>query len=139
MNMANMKNERRFIGYFMGVLTMILLSIIGITVLPIFILNEYFPIEYTRGFVIISMGIAAFVGTLITSYCIGEEGRGRVIITVAAYDILLVLSSLLFFGNLSGRLIYVIGAGFVGYFATWLLRAGQKKPHSKRKKKKRNG
>ena len=127
------KAKSNFVVYISGVAVMVLLSAIVVLLLPIFIINEYLPIEYTRVIIIISLAIAAFAAGLTAgSMTAGREGES-VAITVGVYSVLLLFVAICFYDGFTLQLLYELIGSLVGGLAAWLLLVKGRKPRIRRK------
>ena len=118
-----------------GVLVMIGITIGMILSLPIFIINEYFPVEYTKVFIIISIGISALIGALVAG-SLSEDGGGRAIVfTISGYNLLLLFIAIFNFGGLTWSLFSNIIASVVCGFVGWFFIDRMEKTRPKRKKR----
>ena len=127
-----------FWACFAGVITMIVLSVLVMLVLPIFILNEYLPMEYTTVPIIISMGIIVFFGSIVTGLM--SESR-RVLLqflSCCCFYLIILFVSIEFFGGLSKDSVYNLAACGVACVAAILTTKRTKKPVAKRKKRRGN-
>lgn len=121
-----------------GVLVMIVLTVIATMLLPIFIINEYLPIEYTRFLIIILMCITGFAGAMVTAFIAEDRAGGTAFVTNAAYCVLLMFAAIFIADGVTMQLLYRVIACGVGGFAAWLVVRNRKKPHLKRKKRSKN-
>jgi len=121
-----------------GVLVMIVLTAITTVLLPIFILNEYLTIEYTRVVIIISMCVTGLSGAMVTAFMAEDRAGGMMFVTNAAYCVLLMFGAIFFADGMTLQLLYSVIACGVGGFAAWLMARNRKKPHLKRRKRSRN-
>lgn len=136
--MSQMKNGRRYIACGVGICAMILLTVAMVLILPIFILNEYLTMEYTKGIIIILMGVVAFAGALVVRIIAGKEAACVSAISVGIYYILVIFVSVFFYDGLTLRTLYELLSIAAGYFAALMLMVKWEKPHNKRAKLRRN-
>ena len=71
--------------YILGLAAMIAFTMVSALLLPIFIINEYFPIEYTKVFIIILIGFSSFLGAFITGVGTKQRWVGAQLIVVGTY------------------------------------------------------
>ena len=119
--MSRNRNTRFVTACGSGVLVMLCLTTLWILLLPIFILNEYFPIEYTRVFIIILMGITAASGSLVAGKQMDQGEWFGMLLPIGIYDILLLFGSIFFFDGITSYFIYGMIGGFAGVLVVWLL------------------
>ena len=136
--MHQMKTKGIYSVCVISVSAMLLLSAAVALILPVFILNEYLPIEYTEIAVIISIGMAAFIGVYIAGKMINDGGMWIAALSVMVYYVLIIFGAIFFNGGLNTGLLYEILAGAGGGVTAWLVLTKRKKPCSKRKNKRRN-
>lgn len=136
--MAKSHADRKAISIIAGTGVMLLLSAAVILTLPIFILNEYLPAEYASVFVIISMGIIAFIGAVVAGWLTMEKKWTASVFAVLAYDIVLVFISVFFCDGLNTHVLYRILAGAIGCVGAILVLMLQTKSRGKRKKRRGN-
>lgn len=132
--MSQMKIGRNYIACGVSIFAMILLSTVAILILPVFIQNEYFSMEYTAGIIIILMGIAAFIGTMIIRMAVRERGVLLSALSIGVYYVLVMFLGVFLFDGLTLRMFYGLCSCAVGYFAAWMILSKRKKPHNKRGK-----
>ena len=130
--------DQKVISSIAGTGVMLLLSAAAILTLPIFILNEYLPAEYASVFVIISMGIIAFIGAVVAGWLTMEKKWTASVFAVLVYDIVLVFISVFFCDGLNAHVLYRILAGAIGCVCAILVLMLQTKSRSKRKKRRGN-
>lgn len=130
--------DRRATACLIGLAVMLLLSVVTVLLIPIFILNEYLPAEYTSAFIIISMGLIALAGTIITCRIAEKRKYEAGALAIGLYYLLPIFMAICVYDGLSRKLFYRIGAGILGYAAALLMGKLQKKPHVKRKKRRGN-
>lgn len=134
-DMGKQHTVRKIPASFAGLGVMLLLSAVMVFLLPVCILNEYLPTEYTHTFIIISMGIIAFVGSgiacLLTRERLWETGA----LAVGMYYILLIAIAVFFFDGLNLHVLCSVIAGALGCVSAFVVLMIQKKHHGKRKKR----
>ena len=136
--MTKHRTKQRFTASLVGLGVMLLLSVAVVLLIPIFILNEYLPAEYTSAFIIISMGLIAFAGT-ITACGLTENRKWEAgALAVGVYYLLPIFMAIFLYDGLNMGLLYRIAAGVLGYGAALLMGKLQKKPRAKRKKRRGN-
>ena len=136
--MSLVKEKQNYIACCIGWVVMVALSAAMVLLLSIFILNEYFPAEYTEVLIIILIGFITLVGTVITGYLTDSRAGWITLVTVGAYYTLLVFVSVSFFEGLTLNMLYSVIAGVVGYFVAWLLLRKGDKSRPRRKKRRGN-
>ena len=136
--MGKQHTVRKIPASIAGFGVMLLLSAAMVFLLPVCILNEYLSTEYTHTFIIISMGIIAFIGSgiacMLTRDRLWETGA----LAAGMYYILLISIAVFLFDGLSLHILCSVIAGVLGCVSAFVVLMIQKKHHGKRKKRRGN-
>ena len=135
---SQIKARRKYIACCVGTIVMLGLSLGMILLLPVFILNEYFSVEYSQTLIIILIGFITFTGALTAGYLAEDETQWIPVLSSGVYWTLQLFISISFFDGLSLHTLYSFLSCTIGCFAAWLLLKKGKKSHSKRKKRRGN-
>ena len=135
MNVSRNKLIGDYWACLIGAVTMIALSLLAVMVLPIFIINEYLPTEYTKVLIIILIGIVTFCGGIITGFL--SENRKWLLQSFAccSYYLVLLFVSIAFFEGVSVHTIYILATCSTACLAAVLATKKTKRLHVKRKKR----
>ena len=136
--MSKNQLSRRGSACFIGFAVMLILSVVIVLLLPICILNEYLPAEYTYTFIIISMGFIGFLGSGIACLMPTKQSWRTGVLAVGAYDVLLTAIAVLFFDGLNMHILYSIFAGASGCALAILVLLIHEKSSRKRRKRRGN-
>lgn len=136
--MGKQHTVRKIPASIAGFGVMLLLSAAMVFLLPVCILNEYLPTEYTHTFIIISMGIIAFIGSGIACMLTRDRLWETGVLAAGMYYILLISIAVFVFDGLSLHILYSVIAGVMGCVSAFVVLMIQKKHHGKRKKRRGN-
>ena len=132
--MFRFKVKQNYLACLVGMIVMVALSILFILVLPVFILNEYLPVEYAKSFVPILMGATGFLGALV----VGSITRERIfvlqLLSVAAYCVLWLFLGIFLFDGISAMALWGAIACSAGCVAAYLLSNRTRKVKTKRRR-----
>lgn len=137
--MTQVKHRKRYIACFAGITITLALMMAFVLAIPIFILNEYFPMEYTRGIIIILIGLSVFVGSVTTGCLGGNKGEGKLVLIGVLYYMPIIFASVFVYDGLTVFNIYGILASLAGSILAWSLLNKPKKQRIKRRKRGGNG
>ena len=138
MEMSGKKSGGTYGTYLIGPAAMLVMTVAMVLVLPLCILNEYLPMEYTKIAVIISMAFIALFGSIIVGMPDRDRAGERIAVSVCSYYLVHIFVAIFVFDGLTMHMLYEALACATGGFGGWLLLIKRKTTLSKRKKQRAN-
>ena len=133
--MSQVKEMRNELVCLIGVIIMIALTMLMVLMLPIFILNEYLPKEYTKEAVIILIGLSTLCGAWVIGALARKLAGLLQFLSGGIYCVLQLFAAIAFFDGISMETLHGMMASITGCTCAFLMLKGTKKSGGKRKKR----
>ena len=136
--MSKIKIKQKYIAILIGAAVMLGLSAFSVLILPVFIINEYLPIEYTSALIVVLIGLIAFAGAAVAGFFAKKDGWSVQVLSGVFYSVLWVFIAISFFDGISVALLCGVFSCAIGCTIASVITNKANKRNTKRKKRKRN-